>query len=303
MGTPGFAVPALRALCDACDVVGVYTQPDRPAGRGRKLEASPVKREAEARGLPVFQPRSVRPVGAVETLRALAPDLIVVAAYGLILPQSVLDIPARRCINIHASLLPRYRGASPITFAILNGERETGITLMQMEAGLDTGPIIAARAVAIADDDTAETLEARLSISGAELLAQTLPAWLAGQITPVKQDDAAATLTRLIKKADGLIDWAQPAAQIALRVRAFTPWPGAATDWNGEPLKIVRAAVVAGSDEPGRVRVRGNSVTVGTGNGCLRLDLIQPAGKRAMDAAAYAHGRPGFDGARLGETA
>ncbi|MBI5877577.1 MAG: methionyl-tRNA formyltransferase [Chloroflexi bacterium] len=303
MGTPDFAVPALRVLCAATTVVGVYTQPDRPSGRGRKVEASPVKREAEARGFAVFQPKSLRPAAIVEALRALQPDLIVVAAYGLILPQSVLDIPPLHCINIHASLLPKYRGASPITHAILNGERETGITLMQMEAGLDTGPIIAQRTVPIDTADTTGALEARLSVTGAELLAQTLPAWIARTITPVPQDHAAATLTRLINKADGLIDWSAPAAQIALKVRAYTPWPGAVTTWNGETIKIVRAAAAAERGEPGRVTVRGGSVLVGTGEGSLRLHVVQPAGKRAMDAESFVRGRPQFAGASLGGAA
>lgn len=300
MGTPPFAVPILQVLCSTTDIVAVYTQPDRPAGRGRKVETSAVKQESIARGLPVVQPKSLRPALALAALRDLAPDLIVVAAYGLILPQAVLDVPPSGCINVHASLLPKYRGASPIASAILNGEQETGITLMQMEAGLDTGPIIAQRAMPLDEHDTAGTLEAKLAVLGAGLVRDTLPEWLAGQIEPRAQDEAAASMTRLIKKEDGLIDWSRPAALIARQVRAYTQWPGAATAWNGELLKIIRAAAVTMAGMPGRVMVRDRAVYVGTGEGSLRLDAVLPAGKHVMSAEDFLRGRRDFDGAQLG---
>jgi methionyl-tRNA formyltransferase len=303
MGTPPFAVPILHVLCDTTDIVAVYTQPDRPAGRGRKVETSAVKQEALARGLTVVQPKSLRPAAAGDALRELAPELIVVAAYGLILPQAVLDVPRHHCLNVHASLLPKYRGASPIAYAILKGERETGITLMQMEAGLDTGPIIARRTIPIDDGDTTGTLEHKLAVLGADLVRDTLPAWLAGQIEPQAQDDAVASTTRLIKKEDGVIDWSLPAAQIARQVRAYTPWPGATTTWNGEPLKIVRAAAVPLTGAPGRVIVRDRAVYVGTGDGSLRLELVLPAGKRAMPAEDFLRGRRDFEDAQLGAAA
>lgn len=303
MGTPAFAVPILKVLCDTTSVIAVYTQPDRPSGRGRKIEMSPVKQQALASGLPVRQPKSLRPVNAIEALRQLAPDLIVVAAYGLILPQAVLDIPHHGCINVHASLLPKYRGASPIAFAILSGDAETGVTLMQMEAGLDTGPIIAQHSLPIGAEDTTEALEAKLAVLGAALLRDTLPAWLEGRITVKPQDDAAATATRLIRKEDGVIDWSLPALQIARQVKAYTPWPGAVTHWNGEALRIVRAAASPVRAAPGRVVVLEHGVYVGTGDGSLRLDVVLPAGKRAMPAADFLRGRRDFEGALLGAAA
>ncbi len=300
MGTPAFAVPSLQTLYGMASIAAVYTKPDSPAGRGRKVEMSAIKKEALSRNLIVVQPKSLRPAAAIEALRALAPDLIVVAAYALILPQAVLDIPPHGCINVHASLLPQYRGASPIEFAILNGESETGVTLMQMEAGLDTGPIIAQRSLPIDDGDTTETLGSKLAAVGADLLHDTLPSWLAGHIAARPQDHTAATMTRMIKKEDGLIDWSRPAEQIARQIRAYTPWPGAVTAWSGEALKVVRARAVAVEGSPGCVSIRGGDVLVGTGMGSLRLEVVLPAGKRAMPAIDFARGRRDFDGAHLG---
>ena len=299
MGTPDFAVPALRVLCDAHEVVAVYTKPDKPAGRGRKLAVSPVKHEALARGLLVREPKSLRRPEVLAELQALQPALIVVAAYGLILPQAVLDIPARGCINIHGSLLPRYRGASPIVGALLAGEQETGITLMLMDAGLDTGPMLAQRSIPITASDNTGTLEARLSGQGAELLAETLPGWLDGQIVPQKQDDSCATLTRLIKKEDGLIDWFEPAKSIVRKVRAFAPWPGAFTIWQGQPLKLLGAQLRTEAGVPGIVSQAAGVIRIGAGEGSVEVTELQAAGKRAMPAAEFVRGHPEFIGARL----
>jgi len=299
MGTPEFALPVLNALCENQEVVGVFTRPDRPAGRGRALTLSPVKQQARARGLSIFQPKTLRSANVQAELRGLRPELLVVAAYGLILPQAVLDIPTHGCINVHASLLPRYRGASPIAFAILSGETETGISLMLMDAGLDTGAILAQRAIAIDEHDTTGTLEIKLSALGAELLIETLPRWLDGDIVAQPQDDARATHTRLLTKADGRIVWSHAAIEIARRVRAFNPWPTAHTVWRDQPLNILRASASPVMNECGRVFTHEGAVLVGAGTGSVRLDAVQPAGKRAMSAAEFARGRPDFIGARL----
>ena len=239
MGTPEFAVPVLDALTQTTHkIVGVYTRPDQPAGRGNQLRSSPIKRLAETRRLPVFQPPTLRKPEVVAPLRDLAPDLIVVAAYGLILPPAVLAIPPRGCINTHASLLPRHRGAAPIAAAILAGDRETGITLMQMDVGLDSGPILAQRATPIAADDTTGTLTPKLADLAAALLIETLPRILAGDITPQPQDESRATYQKMIRKEEGLIDWTRSAAEIERRVRAFKPWPSAYTFWNHTQLKV-----------------------------------------------------------------
>ena len=242
----------------------------------------------------------MRPAAVVAAIKALQPDLIVVAAYGLILPQSVLDIPARGCINVHASLLPRYRGASPIASALLAGEQETGITLMLMEAGLDTGPILAQRAIPIEAADNSGLLEAKLSRLGADLLADTLPHWLAGSIVPQPQDDSLATTTRMIKKEDGHIKWSEKAICIVRRIKAFTPWPGAFTTWNGQPLKLLSALPREHCAAPGRVVKSGGAVLIGTGEGSVEIAQLQAAGKRAMSAAEFVRGHPEFIDSHLG---
>ncbi len=300
MGTPEFAVPILRALSQTQDVVGVYAQPDRPAGRGRKVTVSPVKEEALAHGLPIFQPKTLRSARVQDELRGLQPDVIVVAAYGLILPQAVLDTPPKQCLNVHASLLPKFRGASPIAFAILSGETQTGITIMLMDAGLDTGPILAQRAISIANDDTTGTLERRLSALGAVLLTDTLPRWLAGALTPQPQDDAGATHTRLLTKEDGLIDWSLSASEIVRRTRAFNPWPSAHTTWRGQPLKVLEASARSTPAERGCVYADDGAVLVGAGEGSVELVEVQPAGKRAMRAAEFLRGHRDMLGERLG---
>ncbi len=302
MGTPDFAVPTLQTLLDLPDVsvVAVATQPDRPAGRGRALVASPVKQVAEAAGVPVLQPRGYRKhPDAVEALRAYEPDLFVVAAYGLILPASVLAIPRLGSLNVHASLLPRWRGAAPITYALLEGDRVTGVTIMLMDEGMDTGPMLTQREAAIGDDDTTASLGERLARVGADLLRETLPRWVAGELTPQTQPTEGVTYTRLVQKEDGAIDWRRPAAAIARAVRAYQPWPTAYTVWADQPLKILRASVVPGQGEPGQVIAVPGGVAVVTGEDALRLDEVQPAGRRAMPGRAFVNGAPGFVGARL----
>lgn len=306
MGTPAFArrvVEELWATADrGWDVVGVLTRPDQPVGRGQQVAMSAVKEFALAHAVPVQQPRTLRQPEPLADLAALQPDVIVVAAYGLILPQTVLDLPAYGCLNVHASLLPRHRGASPVTGALLAGDDVTGSTIMRMDAGMDTGPILAQAALAIQPDDTGGTLTARLAQQGAELLAETLPRWLAGQITPQPQDARLATLCRPLRKEQGLIDWARPASEIARAVRAFNPWPAASTVWHGQQLRVLRAKALAGpaGQEPGWVSQAEGALVVATGDGLLRLDELQLAGRAAMSAFDFARGQRSFAASRLG---
>ena len=304
MGTPDFSVPSLITLADgAYDVVAVVTQPDRPSGRGRKVELSPVKQAALARDIPVMQPRSLRDPQAVAALAALRPDVIVVAAFGQILRADVLSLPPHGCINVHASLLPRWRGAAPVQAAILAGDQVTGSTIMRMDEGMDTGPILAQAALAIDPADTGATLTRRLAQQGAELLTETLPRWLAGQITSQPQDQTLAMLCRPLRKEQGVIDWTEPAEAIARAVRAFNPWPAATTTWNGAGLKVLAAAAepdVALSQPPGMVVAVDGRVLVVTGAGALRLDQVQLAGRSAMPAGDFLRGQPGLVGSTLG---
>lgn len=317
MGTPDFAVPSLRALLQnaapgrawhaGLDVVGVLTQPDRPSGRGRQLVASPVKRFAQEHGLPVLQPRSLRQPEAHAELAALAPDVIVVAAFGQILPPAVLHLPRFGSLNVHASLLPRHRGAAPIAGAILAGDEQTGISIMLMDEGLDTGPVLAQAATPIAPDETAGQVFERLAELGAQTLVNTLPLWLAGGVTPEAQDERAATLTRPLAKEQGRLDWTQPADQLARQVRALTPWPGAYTTWEGRQLKILAAHPVTmpvGAHPPGQCFDAAENgaglLCVATGQGALALDVIQLEGRRALPAADVLRGHPTLAAARLG---
>jgi methionyl-tRNA formyltransferase len=302
MGTPEFAVPVLDALAARYEIRAVYTRPDQPAGRGQKLAEAPVKILARERQLTIEQPRTLRAEEPLARLRGFAPDLIVVAAYGLILPQAVLDLPRLGALNVHASLLPRHRGAAPIPAAILAGDAETGITLMKMDAGQDTGPIIVQRVLPIASDDTTGTLTTKLARLGADLLVETLPDYVAGKIALTLQDDAQATLTRRIKKEAGLIDWHAPAEQIARQVRAYNPKPSAHTFWNGAQLKIWRAesAPIAPEVEPGQVVKTREGLAVACGAGALILREVQLAGKRTMSIEEFARGQRGFLGAILG---
>jgi methionyl-tRNA formyltransferase len=309
MGTPEFAVPSLHALHSAqgqkqWQVVAVATQPDRPAGRGKQLLPGPVKRYALEAQLPVLQPARLRKApDTVAMLRDLAPDLLVVAAYGLILPAALLEIPRYGSINVHASLLPAYRGASPITAAILDGQVETGVSMMLMDEGMDTGPVLTQAREPIRPDDTTASLSARLAQLGATLLVHTLPHWLTGQLPPIPQTElpGAPSICRMIQKEAGHIHWRQPAAYIERMVRAYTPWPSAYTIWRGEPFKIVEASVVEGAAPPGKVVTSPDGIAVGTGEDLLLLQTVQPAGKRSMDIRSFINGAPDFAGAQLAD--
>jgi methionyl-tRNA formyltransferase len=287
-------------------VVGVVTQPDRPAGRGRQLEASPVKQFAGQAGLPVIQPQRLREPEALAQMQAWSPDLIVVAAFGQILRPAVLDLPPHGCLNVHGSLLPRHRGAAPIAAAILAGDAETGITIMRMDPGLDTGPMLASRALPIQADDTTGSLTSRLAPLGASLLLETIPEYLVGRLPPVAQEEARATYAPQLKKEDGQLDFTQPASALERRVRALLPWPGAFAVWpdaiTGEArqLKVLRAAALdRGVGAVGEVVAMPEGPAVGTPDGALLLLEVQPSGKRPMPAADFARGARGFIGSRL----
>ena len=304
MGTPAFAVPALDALSDAgCDIVGVFTQPDRRAGRGRRLTAPPVKQAAIERGLPVSQPASLRrDADARSHIASLKPDVIVVVAYGLFLPADTLAAPPLGALNIHPSLLPKYRGPSPVATAILEGDATTGVTLMQLDEGMDSGPIIAQRETPIDAHETAETLTARLFDMGAQLLADTLPSWRTGEIAPMTQVESEATITSLMKREDGAIDWTRPADYIARQVRAYHPWPGTFTRWNGRQLKIYQASALEmpADAAPGTVVMLPQGVGVATGDGVLLLRRVQIEGRQAADIADFTRGYRDFTGSILG---
>lgn len=295
MGTPDFAVPTLAALHDAAhEIVAVYTQPPRPAGRGKKLQPSPVQREAEIRHLDVFSPVSLKSREEQAKFAALDADLAVVAAYGLILPQAILDAPKRGCLNVHASLLPRWRGAAPVQRAILAGDPLTGITLMQMEAGLDTGPMLATARVQIADK-TAGELTAELAEIGAQLMVGTLTEL--EMLRALAQDETQATYAKKIDKAESRIDWSPSAEAVERQVRAFAPAPGAWFEYEGERYRILKAEIVTGSGESGTTL--DDRLTIATGEGALRPLTVQRAGKPAMDTAALLRGKPIPAGSRL----
>ncbi len=303
MGTPEFAVPSLRVLHDAYRVVLVVTQPDRQAGRGRALVPPPVKVVAQELGLPVYQPHTLRTPEALAQLQEATPHVIVVAAYGQILRPNVLALPAHGCVNVHASLLPRHRGAAPIAAAILAGDEVTGITIMLMDAGMDTGPILAQAEEPIGPEDTTATLTVRLAERGARLLGETLPRWLGGEIHPQPQDEMQATKAPLIKKEDGLIDWGEPALAIWRRVRAYNPWPGAHTYWQGRRLRIVGAEPLPnwqGCEPPGTVLPTQQGAAVVTGQGALLLRDLQLEGRSCTDCLSFVCGQQTFVGSRLG---
>ncbi|MCC5861189.1 MAG: methionyl-tRNA formyltransferase [Gammaproteobacteria bacterium] len=300
-GTPEFAVPSLQSLLeDGWPVAGVLTQPDRPAGRGRRLLPSPVKRAALAAGLPVLQPVGLRDAASRAAVAALAPDLLVVAAYGLLLPQALLDLPRAGCINVHASLLPRWRGAAPIQRAILAGDRETGISIMRMVRALDAGPVYLTRALAIGEDETAGELHDRLARLGGEALLAALTGILAGTLAAQPQPDAGVTYASKLEKDEAVLDWSQPAVALARRVRAFNPWPVAETRLDGARVRIWRARVLNHDEQasPGTLRVDGGRrVRAATGEGWLELLELQWPGKRVLAAAEALAGRH-LDGRR-----
>ncbi|WP_089728663.1 methionyl-tRNA formyltransferase [Candidatus Thiosymbion oneisti] len=291
-GTPPFSVPSLRALIDAGqDIRAVYTQPDRPAGRGRRLTASPVKETATAAGLPVFQPPTLRDPGVVRSLRRHEADLIVVVAYGHLLPPPVLELPRLGCVNVHASLLPRWRGAAPIARCILAGDRESGVTIMGMEAGLDTGPLYLQQAIPLEENETGRSLHDKLAALGASALPEALPGIADGTLPPEPQDDALATHAEKLTKEEARIDWSRPAVELNRMIRAFDPWPVAQTRLGETTLRLWGSElpdVDAGPEPPGRVvRAGKTGIDVATGDGLLRITRLQPQGKRPMAAAAF----------------
>ena len=304
MGTPEFAVPSLKALLDAgYAVVGVFTQPDRPVGRGHKLAACPVKKLALERGVPVYQFERLRNEEGLACLRSLAPDIVVTAAFGQILSQALLDVPKMGTVNVHASLLPAYRGAAPINWCILNGETKTGVTTMLTDAGVDTGAMLLRRETDIGEVETAAELSVRLSQLGAELLIETLKGYIAGEIAPIPQDERLASRQPMLKKEMGLIDWTRSAKEIACQARGLDPWPSAYTDYLGGTLKIYRACPVEGEGNPGTV-LRSSAkegLFVACGEGALEvLEMQAPGGKR-MNARAYLAGKKIEPGTKFGE--
>mgnify|MGYP003558273293 FL=1 len=304
-GTPEFAVPALKALLDAGHtILAVYTQPDRPAGRGRKLGMSAVKEFALERGLRVHQPVTLKSESEADTLRALKPDALIVIAYGLILPRSILSIPQYGCINVHASLLPRWRGAAPIQRAIEAGDAKTGVTIMQMDAGLDTGAMLAAAETTIGADDNAATLHDRLAALGGRLLVDTLAQLARGAVVPQTQDNALATYAAKLKKEEARLDWNADAALLARRIRAFNPWPVAYTTLAGQTLRLWQAYAENASpvaQPPGTVLAAdADGVRVQCATGVLRITRLQLEGGKVLDAHAFLNGRPLPAGALLG---
>ncbi len=307
MGTPAFAVPALEALASSqFPVAAVYTQPDRPSGRGRRLVSSPVKEVAISRDIPVCQPESLKPQVVQDQLTALSPDVIVVAAYGLILPRTVLAIPTFGALNLHPSLLPRHRGPSPIASALLEGDDVTGVTIMLVQPRVDSGPVLSSRSLRIGPEDTTDSLTGELALMGADLLMENLGPWLDGRVQPRPQDESQATYSRMIPKGDAEIDWRLPALQIWRQVRAFHPWPGACTFWRGKRLKVLKSEPIPEGPEarPGEVvqwkdRNGGMALAVGTGEGLLGLCRVQLEGRRETDAESFSLGRRDFVGAHL----
>jgi len=303
MGTPDFAVPTLRALLSATEieVLGVVTQPDRPAGRGNTIQQSAVKQVAVAANVPVLQPAKLRDPVAFEQLQAWAPDLIVVAAFGQILRQDVLDLPPLGCINVHASMLPRWRGAAPIQAAIRAGDAQTGITIMKMDAGLDTGPILAQRSIPILPTDTGQSLHDKLAVLGGPFLIETLSDYVLGRCLPQPQDESLQTYAPMLKKEEGLIHWNEPIAIIERQVRAFDPWPGTFTHWNGQVLKILSGTVIDDSSAPpGKVlRIPNGTIAIATGSGSYAPQYVQIAGRPAAPILAFVNGHNGFIGSVL----
>ncbi|HNP80826.1 MAG TPA: methionyl-tRNA formyltransferase [Nitrospira sp.] len=303
MGTPDFAVPSLEALLKSeHQVVGVVTQPDRPKGRGQEVVFSPVKVVCQRKGIPVLQPLKMKDPAFLDALRRWTPDVIAVTAYGRILPPAILALPPRGCINVHASLLPKYRGAGPIQWAVIRGEQQTGITTMFMAEGMDTGDMLLQETVEIRADDTAGTLAPRLAEVGGRLLVETLRRLEAGTLTPQPQDDAQATMAPLLKKEDGVVDWTLSAMEIANRVRGLSPWPGAYTHVNGERWVLWRVAVglETSGAVPGTVtKVSKDRVEVATGDGTIQLIEIQPSNSRRMTMAQYLAGHRLAEGLKL----
>ena len=294
MGTPEFAVPSLAALCaNGYEVVGVFTQPDRPKGRGKKLAPSPVKVEAEKHGIPVFQPERIRRDG-VEDLRALAPDVCVTAAFGQILSQEVLDVPTIGTINVHASLLPRHRGSAPIAWGILQGDKEAGITTMMTDKGIDTGDMLLKASVEIGPQETCGELTERLSHVGAALLIETLRALEAGTLERIPQDHSQMTYDPMLKKEMGIVDWTKPAREIVWQIHGLNPWPGASTAFEGGRLKLLKAEPVQGSGQPGEIITADakTGLVIAAGADAVRVTMLQAPGGKPMNSKDYLRGHP-----------
>ena len=290
MGSPNFSLPGLRALAKNYQVIGVVTQPDRASGRGRETKMPPVKALALELGIPIMQPEKLRAPEAMQQLLAWNPDLIVVAAFGQILKKDVLDLPPFGCLNVHASLLPRWRGAAPINAAILHGDEETGVTIMQMDVGLDTGPMLAKRSMRLSADDTAGSVTETLSHLGANLLIETLPDYLSGNITPQPQSEEGVTYAPMLKKEEGRLDFTRAAIALERQVRAFNPWPGTFMDFEGALLKIHKAHVESEVASVGQRLVYQEQPAVGAAGGLLILDEVQPAGKKSMSGKSFLAG-------------
>ena len=301
MGSPEFAVSTLRALAGSpeYEVAAVFTQPDRPAGRGKKLAGPPVKKLAEELGLAIFQPEKVRSDEAYAQLVELAPTVIVVVGYGQIIPQRIIDLPPHGCVNVHSSLLPKYRGAAPVNWSIVRGETETGVCTMKIVKKLDAGDVLLCRKTAIGPNETASELTARLAPMGAELLLETLAGLPAGSITPQPQDESLMTYAPMMKREDGFIDWSLPAPEIHNRVRGFDPWPGAFTTFGGKRLQVRRCVLAEGAGEPGEILAASDVLTVACGSGAIAATEVQPDGKARMTAAAFVNGYRAKVGDRL----
>lgn len=299
MGTPQFAVKSLEACLELGEVVAVVTQPDKPRGRGQEVKASPVKELALARGLTVLQPLKLRTPPFAEVLRALEADVAVVTAYGKILPQDVLDAPVKGCVNVHASLLPRFRGAAPIQWAIAHGDRQTGVCLMKMDAGMDTGPVIDREIIDILPTDTSASLHDSLSFLGGVVLRRSLAAYLSGALVPVPQSAEGVVLAPMIRKEDGQLDFGRPAVELERRLRAFTPWPGGSFTTDAGVVKVHQVRVAQGIGVPGTVlSASAEGIELACGEGSLVITTLQPEGKRVMSARDYLSGRSVPIGAR-----
>ena len=298
MGTPDFAVPVLEKLSTSFQIVGVITQPDRPSGRGRKLIPPAVKVSAESLNLEIFQPQDVNSKSSLDLIKSWNPDLITVAAFGQILSPTLLALPPFGCLNVHASLLPRWRGASPINAAILENDSSSGVTIMKMAEGLDDGPILAQESTSIQSQETAGSLSDRLSVIGADLLVKTIPPYISGDIQTQTQDQSKVTYAHLLKRGDGLLDFNQPAEQLARKVRAYSPWPGTFTYWDNQRLIIHQALAINVTSPGSGVFTRYDSLpAVGTGKGLLVLNILQQAGKRKITGKEFLHGSADWPGA------
>lgn len=304
LGTPEFAVPSLLALANSGhEIAAVFTQPDRPKGRGNQIAESPVKKAATELGIPVHQPERVRRPEVMETLRNLRADMMVVVGYGQIIPQAIIDLPRYGILNVHASLLPKYRGAAPIQWSVANGDAETGVTIMQIDAGLDTGDMLLKGVLAISPTETAPQLSQRLALLGADLLLEAIRGIEAGNIVREKQDEVAASYARILKKEDGLIDWSRHATEIYNRLRGFTPWPGAYSTFRGQQISVIAGhALEGGNLKHGSIYSDGKRLLVACGeNTSLQIDELQLAGKKRMQAGAFLNGYKLEANERLGE--